>query len=337
MTGSQEKPDAAGRGQRHLVGQCVVLTGATSGIGRAAAVQFARAGADLVLAARRQSVLDEVAAQCQALGAQVLVVPTDVTEERAVRALASAAVARFGAIDVWVNNVGVGAVGSFVQTPLKSHVRVIEANLIGHINGAHAVLPHFIARKAGVLINMISVGAWAAAPYATAYSASKFGLRGFTEALRGELHKWPRIHVCEVYPAFMDTPGIAHAANYTGRRLRPAPPLYDPRAAAAAMVSLARAPRPSVTVGGAATALRAAHAVSPALSGWLGAKVVERYLSQAESAPRSDGNLFAPSVGSGIDGGYRQKTAARSVPGTLVAVAAGLVIGLLAHRLARRD
>lgn len=334
MKANRERGAAARSGQ--LAGQCVVLTGATSGIGRAAAVQFARAGADLVLAARRQSVLDEVAAQCQALGAQVLVVATDVTEERAVRALASAAVARFGGIDIWVNNVGVGAVGSFVQTPLKSHQRVIETNLMGHINGAHAVLPHFIARKSGVLINMISLGAFAASPYAAAYSASKFGLRGFSEALRAELHEFEDIHVCDVYPAFMDTPGISHAANYTGRRLQPAPPLYDPRRAAAAIVSLARHPRPTVSVGSVATLARLAHWVSPGLTGWLGAKGVERYLSGAESAPRTDGNLFAPSVGSGIDGGYRHQSAGRGVPTAAVAVAAGLVIGLLAHRLQRR-
>lgn len=296
--------------RRELRGRTVVLTGASSGIGRAAALAFAETGAHLVLAARNLAALEEVAEQCRARGAQALVVPTDVTQADQVRALAAAAVERFSAIDVWVNNVGVGAVGAFTETPIEAHRRVIEANLLGHFHGAHAVLRHFMARKQGVLINMISLGAWAAAPYAAAYSASKFGLRGFSEALRGEMSGWPDIHVCDVYPAFMDTPGMAHAANYTGRRIKPAPPLYDPRLAADAIVSLARAPRPSATVGAAATALRAGHAVSPWLSSWIGARVVERYLKQAEVAPKGDGNLYAPSVGNAIDGGFRQNRSA---------------------------
>jgi len=82
--------------------------------------------------------------------------------------------------------------------------------------------------------------------------------------------------------------------------------------------------------------MRLAHWVSPALSAWLGAQAVERGLSSADSAPRTDGNLFAPSVGAGIDGGYRHKAVRGAVPTTAVAVAAGLVIGLLAHRLSRR-
>jgi short-subunit dehydrogenase len=294
--------------RRQLRGRTVVLTGASSGIGRATALAFADAGAHLVLAARNAAPLEDVAEQCRAVGAQALVVPTDVTQADQVRALAAAAVERFSAIDVWVNNVGVGAVGSFTETPIEAHRRVIEANLLGHFHGAHAVLRHFMARKQGVLINMISLGAWAAAPYAAAYSASKFGLRGFSEALRGEMSGWPDIHVCDVYPAFMDTPGMAHAANYTGRRLKPAPPLYDPRLAAEAIVSLARAPRATVTVGAAATALRAGHAVSPLLSSWIGARVVERYLRQADTAPKGDGNLYAPSIGNAIDGGFRHST-----------------------------
>jgi short-subunit dehydrogenase len=320
---------------RALRARTVVLTGASSGIGRAAALAFSEAGAHLVLAARRAETLEQVAELCRERGAQVLVVPTDVTQVEQVRALAAAAVERFNAIDVWVNNVGVGAVGAFTETPVEAHRRVVETNLLGHMHGAHVVLRHFMARQRGVLINMISLGAWAAAPYASAYSASKFGLRGFSEALRGELAGWPGIHVCDVYPAFMDTPGVSHAANYTGRRLRPAPPLYDPRQAAEAIVSLARHPRPSVTVGGAATVLRLGHFVSPALSGWLGAKLVERYLGRAEPAPRTDGNLYQASQGCAIDGGFRPRGQGAPSWWTLALAGGALWLGWQAARRSR--
>lgn len=117
--------------------------------------------------------------------------PTEVTAADAMRALAGAAKERFGHIDVWIKNVGTGAVGAFEPTPIEAHQRVIESNLMGHINGAHAVLPHFRQRGRDTLINMISVGGWAMAPYAAAYTASKFGLFGFSKALRAELASLP--------------------------------------------------------------------------------------------------------------------------------------------------
>jgi NAD(P)-dependent dehydrogenase (short-subunit alcohol dehydrogenase family) len=146
----------------------VVITGASSGIGRATALAFARQRARLVLAARNAEALELVAAQCSRLGAQTLVVPTDVADAKAVRALAAAALRRFGGIDVWVNNVGVGAVGRFEATPMEAHRRIIESNLLGHMHGAHAVLPHFRNQGSGVLVNMISLGGWLPTPYAGA-------------------------------------------------------------------------------------------------------------------------------------------------------------------------
>ena len=106
----------------------VVLTGASSGIGRATALAFAGQGAQLVLAARGREALEQVAAECELAGARAIAVPTDVTDIKAVRGLAGAAVERFGGIDVWINNVGTGAVGAFDSTPMEAHRRVIESN-----------------------------------------------------------------------------------------------------------------------------------------------------------------------------------------------------------------
>ena len=306
----------------------VVLTGASIGIGHAAALAFARQGAHLVLAARGAEALDKVAAECRLLDAEALAVPTDVTDAGAMRALADAAIARYGRIDVWINNVGVGAVGAFDTTPIEAHQQVIAANLVGHMNGAHAVLPHFRRRGRGTLINMISVGGWTVAPYAAAYTASKFGLRGFSEALRAELGSLPEVHVCEVYPTFVDTPGLLHGANYSGKRLRPPPPVLDPRRVASALVALSRAPRDVTSIGSVAVPGRLAHALLPGLTRRLTVWFADRALARAELAPVSNGNLFEPSRVHTIDGGHRT-LATRAAPVAAVALAGAAALALL--------
>lgn len=307
--------------------EVVVITGASSGIGQATAETFARTGARLVIAARNAAALQAVAKTCRGLGADVLVVPTDVTNADQVKALAEAALS-FGAIDVWVSNVGVGAVGKFQDTPIEAHEQVIRANLIGHMNDAHAVLPIFLKQDRGIFINMISLGGFAAAPYATAYSASKFGLKGFSEALRGELAEYPNIHICDIYPAFIDTPGISHGANHTGRQLSAPPPVYDARKVADAVVRVARRPKATTTVGATADLIRFGHFFAPTLSARFMNWFITTYFKQADPTPVTDGNLYASSSRpGGIDGGLRsgkQRLALGAVAAT-AAVAIGLI------------
>lgn len=290
----------------NLHGALVVLTGASSGIGRAAAQAFARQGARLVLAARDAEALAETADECRALGGEVLVVPTDVTHSDEVEALASAA-AEFGQgrIDVWVNNAGIGAVGAFDETPLDAHEQVVQTDLLGYLRGAHAVLPYFKQQQRGVLINTLSVGSWVAQPFAAAYSASKFGLRGLSQALRGELGPWPGVHICDVYPGIVDTPGFRDGGNYAGRSWQPPPPLIDPRQVANAMVSLALHPRHTTSVGATATLLRLANFLTPGFDR-LNGLITGFALGRAQRVPTSSGNLFHPPLGQRrIDGGWR--------------------------------
>src|SRR5215210_657878 len=172
--------------QRRLESKVVVITGASRGIGRATARLFAKCGASVVLAARREDALLEVAAECEARGGRALVVPTDVSDFRAVDNLARRAVDHFGSIDVWVNNAVLAAVGRLEEVPPEANRRIVETNLLGYLHGAQAALPRFREQGSGVLIFMSSGFGLVGAPYADAYTATKFAQRGLAQALRGE-------------------------------------------------------------------------------------------------------------------------------------------------------
>ena len=284
----------------------VVITGASSGIGAATAVAFAQAGARLVLVARGQAGLDEIAKRCFAAGGEAHVRVVDVTDAGAVAQLAAEAREVLGGIDLWFSNVGVGVVGRYEDVPIADHARVVATNLVGHMNDAHAVLPIFLAQDHGTFINMISVGGFVATPYAAAYSASKFGLRGFSEALRGELSKHPRIHICDVYPTFVDTPGIDHAANYTGAKLSLPPGSLAPETVAKAVVRLADHPRNTTAVGAPAIALRLSQFLVPNLAPAMMNGFMDSWSGKADPGEDGSGALFGPPAApSGIDGGRR--------------------------------
>lgn len=323
--GAPEPAPAAAERNGQLHGKTVVITGASSGIGRAAAHAFAKQSTRLVLAARDEAALADVVEECAALGAQALAVQTDVTQGEQMRALAEQAAAfGNGRIDIWINNAGVGAVGDFEKTPLEAHEQVLQTDLLGYLRGAYVAWPYFKAQNSGILINTLSLGSWVAQPYAAAYSASKYGLRGLSEALRGELVGYPNIHVCDIYPAVMDTPGFRDGGNFTGHALKPPPPVYDPQRVAQAMVACALQPKNSTTVGAAATVARVAHFLLPAfpqLSGWL----TRRGLERSSRAATSSGNLFTPASGERrVEGGQRKP---RHTSYWLAAAGAVLLLG----------
>lgn len=295
-----------------LEGRVVAITGASSGIGRATARAFAAKNASVVLAARNREQLEDVAEECRNLGCQALVLPTDVTDADAVHALAHAAVGTFGRIDVWINNAGVGVIGSFPDTPLELHRRTIEVDLLGAFHGAYAALPRFIAQGEGILINNISLGGWSPPPYAAAYAAAKFGLRALTSSLRQEMAVHPRIHVCGVFPALIDTPGLASAANMTGKAINAGPYLYDAEDVARTFVALVRRPRDEVAVGWMARAAQISFAMMPTATERIGAAVMRKALSKAGPAPISEGALLATTTTPRrSDGGWRR---AKAVP-----------------------
>ena len=271
-----------------------MVTGASSGIGRATGLAFAERGACVVLAARRAEALEELARQCQAAGGQALAVPTDVTNELAVAELARRAVERFGRIDVWVNNAGVYLLGLLEATPPEAFRRVLETNFFGYVNGARAVLPRFREQGHGVLINNASVYSHVGAPWLTAYVSSKFAVRGFSEALRQELADLPDVHICTVSPSPIDTPIFASAANHSGRAVKAPPPTYPPEQVAGTILASALHPKRERIVGGAGRLVTVAEAVVP---GWF-ERVNCRYVNglqfAAEPAPATDGNLYEP-------------------------------------------
>lgn len=301
----------------------VVITGASSGIGRAAALAFARRGASVVLAARRQALLEKLACECEVLGGRALVVQTDVTDPQNMSVLAQTADRELGGIDVWINNAGTGVFGPYQNSDIALHRATVEVNLLGTLYGAHAALPIFLRQRHGVLINNISIGGWSPTPFAASYTASKFGLRGFTASLRQELANYRDIHVCGVFPAMVDTPGFVHGANMSDHAISPGPFLYQAEDVAETFVRLVRHPRAEVAVGWPSRAAQICYGLAPRPAEHLFGAVFRGLVRRQAHAPRSKGSVLSPiAVGASTSGGWlarRQLPAARQITGFCVA------------------
>jgi NAD(P)-dependent dehydrogenase (short-subunit alcohol dehydrogenase family) len=287
-----------------LEGAVVVITGASSGVGLATARAFAMRGARLVLAARQEDALACAAASCEALGAAVLAVVADVTEEAAVEALARAAVERFGRVDVWVNNAAVMLFGGLLELPSAAFDQVIQTNLFGTVYGSRSALRVFLAQRRGVLVNVASGWGLVSAPFVSAYATSKFAVVGFSESLRMELSTLPDIHVCTLSPPALDTPIYHRVGNLTGREVGPVPPVYSAERAAEAIVKLAERPRAWIHVGAADVLLRALARISPRLTARLMDRLTRATSIRKAEAPKTLGNLFEPREPHAVSGAF---------------------------------
>jgi short-subunit dehydrogenase len=166
-----------------LRGKTVVVTGASSGIGRATAIEMARRGADVVLAARRADRLDEVAAECRALGVRATTVPTDVTREEECRRLIDSA----GEVDVLVNNAGFAILDTIAEASTDDLREMMDTNYLGAVHCTKAVLPQMLARRRGSIVNVGSITGIMGVAKMAGYGATKAALIAFTEGLRDEV------------------------------------------------------------------------------------------------------------------------------------------------------
>ena len=283
--------------EKSLQDKVIVITGASSGFGKGAAMELARLGARLVLAARRSEVLDELARACAADGTDAVVCVADVSRPEDVERLAKTAIDRFGRIDVWVNNAGVGAIGPFERIPVDIHEQLIRTNLLGTLYGTHAAYRQFLQQGHGVLINVASEQGFSTVPYYSSYSASKHGVLGLTASLRQEVKQrgFDGIHICTVMPAAHDTPFFDHAANYSGREITRPKPLHDPRNVVDAIVRLAHDPEDKEIVGGDGVVKLAIANVMPGVSERIGAKQMHKMqMEKSESAADSPGAVREP-------------------------------------------
>ncbi|PWR10339.1 short-chain dehydrogenase [Micromonospora acroterricola] len=294
----------------------VVVVGASSGIGRATARAFAERGDRLVLAARAAQTLAEVRAECA--DAEVLTVPTDVTEPGALDALARAATDRFGRVDVWVHTAAVMAYGRFDELPERVFDEVVRTDLLAVATSARVALRHFRATGSGTLILTGSVLGHITAPYMSAYVASKWGLQGLVRTVQQELRDSPRIRLCLVNPGSVDTPVYQQAANYLGRIGRPPPPVSGPQRVARAIVDCVDRPRREVSVGRLNYVMRVGFTALPGVYDVLVGPLMRLAGLSGRAVDAHDGTVFAPNPASeALRGGHLPdlRQLARSVPG----------------------
>jgi short-subunit dehydrogenase len=276
--------------------QVIVLTGASSGIGLATAHAAAARGARLVLVSRNEEALQRAARECEQLGGRALAVVADVARLEDLEHVARVAIESFGGFDTWINNAGLSVYGALERIPLEDHRRLMDVNYWGVVHGSLVAARHLRARG-GAIINTGSVISDRAVPLQGPYSASKFAVQAFTDALRMELeHDGAPISVTLIKPSAVDTPFFEHARTYleTPGVWNP-PPAYDPSLVAKSMLHACENPKRSIVIGAGGGVIGLMGTIAPRLTDLLMEKAafaVQKSDDPGRRARRD--NLYAP-------------------------------------------
>jgi short-subunit dehydrogenase len=227
-------------GRRSFRNKCVVVTGATAGVGRAVAERLAREGAWLGLIAREKAALEQTKGELMQLGAPVMIFPVDTSDAEAVFEAARAVERELGPIDVWINAAMVTVFSPVSRMTPDEFRRVTEVTYLGFVNGTLAALNHMRPRNRGNIVQIGSALAYRGIPLQSAYCAAKFAIRGFTESLRAELeHEKSNVRVSMVQLPGINTPQFDWARAHIEHRPRPVAPVLQPEAAAEAVLKAA--------------------------------------------------------------------------------------------------
>jgi short-subunit dehydrogenase len=256
-----------------LEGKIAVVTGASSGVGRAIARELSGAGADVALLARGVDGLEGAAREVEANGRRALVLPLDVADAGAVDDAADRIVAAWGKIDIWVNDAMVSVFAPVSETTAAEFRRVTEVNYLGFVHGTLAALRHMRARNSGLIVQIGSGLAYRSIPLQSAYCASKAAVRGFTDSLRSELvHERSRVRVTMLQLPAVNTPQFEVVRSRLPDHPQPVPPIYQPEVIAKAALRAVLYPRREMWIGWSATMAIIGQRLIPG--------VLDRYLAK---------------------------------------------------------
>jgi NADP-dependent 3-hydroxy acid dehydrogenase YdfG len=320
----------------------VVVTGASSGIGRAVVRALAARGAKLGLIARNEEALAATADEVRRAGGEALVLPLDVTDAEAVERAAAAVEERWGPIDVWINNAMATVFASVAETTAEEYRRVTEVTYLGYVHGTLAALRRMRPRDQGTIIQIGSALAYRSIPLQSAYCAAKAAVRGFTDSLRTELlHDGSAVRLCMLQLPAVNTPQAVRQRNKLPRQAQPMPPLFSPESIAESVIwAIEHGPR-EMLIGGPTVEAVWGQKVAPALlDRYFASKGYESQMADEPNDQHGRDILFAPLPGDpGAHGPYHERGAdlqMRLRPHAKgIAAAIGLV-GLAAYGLSTR-